>query len=442
MEQKINANFEIEKLKKKMHSLGGVLPLSENTGVLFESVDCGEITLPNRIALQPMEGCDGTPEGSPGELTHARYRRFSEGGAGLIWLEAVAVVPEGRANPRQLHINENNIDDFRRLVSEIKENSMKKNGFEAKVIMQATHSGRYSKPNGTPEPIIAYNNPLFEKDNPIDKSRIITDDDLKRLEAAYGRAAFLAEKAGFDGVDIKCCHRYLASELLSAYNREGEYGGSFENRTRLIRNGIAQAKNNTGKGFVVTSRTNVYDGFPYPYGFGVKPDGGVEPSLGEGIELVKILHQQYDLTMLNISIGNPYVNPHVNRPFDKGPYVPEEAPLTGVSRMMHCVGEIQKAVPEVKIIGSGFSYLKELSPYLAAGAVESGVCAVAGFGREAFAYPDFVNDLKKNGQIEKKKVCIACGKCTELMRMGQITGCVIRSPYYTELYKQAKETVK
>jgi len=194
LEQKINATFEIEKLKRKMQELGAELPLSENTAILFESVDCGEMMLPNRIALQPMEGCDGTAEGSPGELTHARYRRFSEGGAGLIWLEAVAVVPEGRANPRQLHINENNLDDFKRLVSEIKGNSMKKNGFEAKVIMQATHSGRYSKPNGKPEPIIAYNNPLFENDNPIDKSRIITDDDLKRLEEAYGKAALLPRK--------------------------------------------------------------------------------------------------------------------------------------------------------------------------------------------------------------------------------------------------------
>ena len=432
----------IETLKQKMKMEGADFPLSENTDILFEKVKCGSLELDNRLAIQPMEGCDGTADGSPDEQTFARYKRFAEGGAGLIWLEAVAVVQEGRANPRQLYINDNTADDFKRLISKIKEDSFKKNGYEAKVIMQATHSGRYSKPEGKPAPIIAYNNPLFEKDTPIDKSCIISDDGLKRLEEAYGKAAHLAEQVGFDGVDIKCCHRYLASELLSAYNREGEYGGSFENRTRLIRNGIAQAKANVSDNFVVTSRMNVYDGFEHPYGFGVKDDGSLEPCLDEAIELIRLLNKEHGLELLDVTIGNPYVNPHVNRPFDKGPYVPNESPLVGVARMMHCVGTIQKAVPEVKIIGSGFSYLKELSPYLAAGAVESGICEIAGFGREGFAYPDFVRDLKENGEIDKKKVCIACGKCTELMRMGNITGCVIRNPYYTDLYKKALEAAK
>ncbi len=432
----------LEALKQKMQTTGVTFPLSENTDILFEKVICGNLELHNRLALQPMEGCDGTADGSPDELTFARYKRFAEGGASLVWLEAVAVVREGRANPRQLYIHEGNVDDFKRLVAEIKENSYKKNGYESKVIMQATHSGRYSKPEGKPAPIIAYNNPLFEKAQPIDTSRIISDDDLKRLEEAYGKAAQLAELAGFDGVDIKCCHRYLASELLSAYTREGTYGGSFENRTRLFRNGIAQAKANVSEDFVVTSRMNVYDGFVYPYGFGVKDDGSLEPCLDEAIELIRLLYKESGIRLLDVTIGNPYVNPHVNRPFDKGPYVPEESPLVGVERMMHCVGTVQKAVPEVSIIGSGFSYLKELSPYLAAGAIESGVCKVAGFGREGFAYPDFVRDLKENGVIDKKKVCIACGKCTELMRMGTVAGCAIRNPYYTELYKKALEASK
>ncbi|MBR2877660.1 MAG: NADH:flavin oxidoreductase, partial [Clostridia bacterium] len=417
-------------------------PLSENTDILFKPINCGGLELNNRIALQPMEGCDGTFEGAPDELTFARYKRFAEGGAALICLEAVAVLPQGRANPRQLHINENTLDEFKRLIDCIKSDSLNKTGYEAKVIMQATHSGRYSKPNGKPEPIIAYNNPIFEKDNPIDKSRIVSDDDLRRLEEAYGKATRLAEKAGFDGIDIKSCHRYLVSELLSAYDRPGEYGGSFENRTRLLRNGIAQAKNACSKNFVVTSRLNVYDGFPYPYGFGVKQDGSLAPDLDEPVKLVKMLCNDCGFKMLNITIGNPYVNPHVNRPYDQGGYVPAESPLTGVARMMHCVGTIKKAVPELCIIGSGFSYPKELSANLAAGALEEGVCDIAGFGREAFAYPDFVNDLKTTGKMDKKKCCITCGKCTELMRMGTVTGCVIRNPYYTELYKKMKEAVK
>ena len=163
-----------------------------------------------------MEGCDGEVDGSPGELTFRRYRRFAESGGALIWEEATAIVPEGRANPRQLMLTEKNLDSFRRLTDEIREYSQRKNGFAPLLILQATHSGRYSKPQGTPAPLIAYHNPIFEQKVPIDDARIVSDDYLKRLPEQYAKTAVLAAKAGFDGVDIKACHRYLMSELLSA----------------------------------------------------------------------------------------------------------------------------------------------------------------------------------------------------------------------------------
>lgn len=128
---------------------------------------------------------------------------------------------EGRANPRQLFINEKTLDSFKAQVENIKETAIKANGCESIVIMQCTHSGRYSNPHGVPEPLIAYNNQIFEKDNPIPSDRIVTDEYLDRVKEALIGGAALAQKAGFDGVDIKCCHRYLNSELLSAYNRKG-----------------------------------------------------------------------------------------------------------------------------------------------------------------------------------------------------------------------------
>ena len=211
------------------------IPYAESVSVLATPLKIGKRVIPNRLACQAMEGCDGTADGSPDELTIRRYDRFAKGGAGIIWFEATAVMREGRANPRQLWIHNNNIDDFRREVERIKQTAVKENGFEPLVIMQATHSGRYSKPDGTPAPLIAYNNPIFEKDNPIDKSRIVTDEYIDTVKEALIEASLFAEKAGFDGVDIKACHRYLNCELLSAFNRKGRYGGSLENRTRLLR---------------------------------------------------------------------------------------------------------------------------------------------------------------------------------------------------------------
>ncbi len=415
----------------------GNLPASDNLKLLDDEVSFGGVTLKNRIAIHPMEGCDGTADGKPDELTIRRYERFAKSGAGLVWLEAVAIKKYGRANPRQLFLDENTKDSFKKLIDNIKNISVKENGFEPVIIMQATHSGRYSKPNGVPEPVIAYNNPIFEKDNPIDSSRIITDDMLFELEEQYGIAAKMAEEVGFDGIDIKCCHRYLASELLSAYTREGAFGGSFDNRTRLLRNGIKNATDATSDKFVVTSRLNVYDGFEYPYGWGVKEGCGKEIDLTEPLKLVDIMHNELGVNLLNITIGNPYFNSFVNRPADCTAELSGEHPLVGVDRMFYCISEIQKAFPDLCVIGSGISYLREYLPYFAAGAIEKGMYKIQGVGREAFAYPDFYKDIQKNGKMEKSKSCITCGKCTEVMRAGGTTGCVIRdNSVYMPIYKE------
>ena len=423
-----------EAFKKENEETAQNLPFSESTKSLSNPLTIGSKVIPNRLACQAMEGCDGTRTGEPDELTIRRYDRFASGGAGLIWFEATAVLPEARANPRQLYIHKGNIDAFRREVERIKETALRSNGIEPIVVMQATHSGRYSKPNGVPEPLIAYNNPIFEKDCPIDPGRIVSDEYLDRVGEALVEGAALAEDAGFDGVDIKCCHRYLNCELLSAFEREGRYGGSFENRTRLLRESVAGAMQICKKDFIVTTRLNAYDGFPYPYGFGVKEDGSLDFDPTEPIMLLKQLSEM-GMELINITMGNPYFNPHVNRPFAKGAYSPDEHPLAGVARMLDGTAELKKAVPDMKIICSALSYLGVAAPHVAAAYIERGDFDVAGFGRTVFAYPDFANDILKNGEMKKEQCCIACSKCTQLMRAGSTPGCVIRDPVYTSLYR-------
>ena len=427
---------DLAALRAELDRVGVTLPLSEDIGVLRTSVRIGRLTAANRLAVQPMEGCDGTADGAPDELTIRRYDRFAESGAGLIWGEACAVVREGRANPRQLWIHEGNLDAFRRLTDRIRERSMRKNGFAPLLILQITHSGRYAKPDGKPAPLIGYNNPIFEKDNPIDASRILSDEALDALIPHFGEAAALAEKAGFDGADVKCCHRYLFSEMMSAYTRQGKYGGSYENRTRLFFDAVRAAKAAVGSDFLITSRLNVYDGFPYPYGFGVAEGGGTAPDLTEGVRVAQTLRDEFGYTLLDVTIGNPYFNPHVNRPYDLGGYVPPEHPLEGVARMFDCVGGIKRACPDLTVISSAHSYLRALSPYLAAGAVTQGVSDIAGFGRMAFAYPDFASDMLTKGALDARRVCVTCGKCTALMRAGSTAGCVVRDSYYTKLYRE------
>lgn len=426
-----------EDFKEQNAALNCGLPFCEDVSVLSEPYTIGSKTAPNRLACQAMEGCDGTFDGSPGELTSRRYSRFAKGGAGIIWFEATAVMEEGRANPRQLYITEDNLDSFKKQVEAIKETALKENGCEPIVIMQATHSGRYSKPHGTPAPLIAYNNPIFENDNPISQDRIVTDEYLDRVGDALVKGAVLAESAGFDGVDIKCCHRYLNSELLSAYNREGRYGGSLENRTRLLRESIIGAMENCSRNFIVSSRLNVYDGFEYPYGFGVSENGGPDFDITEPDWLIKKLYG-YGVRLLNITMGNPYFNPHVNRPYAQGGYEAPEHPLKGVARMLNGIAELKQANPDMALICSAVTFLGTAAPNVTAGYIKDKKFDFAGFGRTAFAYPDFANDIVKSGCMDKNKICICCSKCTEIMRKpGGTPGCVIRDKeIYLPIYKE------
>ena len=423
--------FEAEEGRKQR------LPYSEDTSVLGEEVKILGRTAKNRLVCQAMEGCDGERDGRPGELTLRRYKRFAEGGAGIIWFEATACMEKARANPRQLWLTEENIDSFSRALDMIRETAVKATGKAPLIIMQDTHSGRYSKPNGVPEPIIAYNNPVFEKDKPIAPSRIITDDELDSVRDALVHSAVLAEKAGFDGADIKCCHRYLDSELLSAYTREGRYGGSFENRTRLIRESTEGALQSCGRDFIVTTRMNAYDGFPYPYGFGVNEGEGLTPDFTEAKKLVRELYS-LGVRLCNITMGNPYVNPHVNRPYAVGGYIPDEEPIFGVERMLFGIEEIKRDIPEMLIISSALTFLGEVSPNVAAGFVKEGGFDFAGYGRMIFAYPDFARDILDGRGLKKEKLCVACSKCTELMRAGLTPGCVVRDGVYRDIYREYK----
>jgi len=414
-------------VQKTAAELGAYVPLQADTSSLFTPLDLKNgVQIPNRIAFQPMEGTDGSEEGAPGPLTFRRYERFATGGPGLIWFEAVATIKRARASAHQLWLTEENLSDYQRMTEKIRETSIKENGYAPIIIMQATNSGRYSKPNGYPEPMIAYHCVPLE-DTPLPDSCLVSDEDLKRFEEAYVNTARLCQKAGFDGMDVKSCHRYLASELLSAYERPGEYGGSFENRTRFLKNcyRAAQSGITPDAKFIFSSRMNVYDGFEYPYGFGVDKGKGLTPNFTEAKRLIQELVTEFNIPMINITMGNPYKNPHVNRPYDNGNYVPDEHPLTGISRLMSGVAEIQKAV-DIPVIASGFSYLRQFSANMAAAMVTEGNCAMAGFGRMAFADPNFIHEVRETQKMDKKNVCISCGGCAALLRAGRPAGCVVR----------------
>lgn len=375
-----------------------------------------------------MEGCDGTFGGGVDELTRRRYLRFAESGAGIIWFEATAVTNEGRANPRQLFLNEETKESFKSLVREIKEVSLKENGFEPVIIVQLTHSGRFSKPNGTPEPIVAYRNSHWEIGKENQPYTVATDDYLKTIPQKYYNAAVLACEAGFEGIDVKCCHGYLFNELLSAKERDGIYGGCLENRTRLYFECIDAVKKAVGESVFITTRLNACDCFPYPFGFGVDENNNID--LTETKVIIRGLYEK-GVRLVNLTLGNPYLIPHINRPCMNAP----EDGKIGLERIYGVTKELNSDFPDMHFIASGLTYPGENAMEYAEKIINDGVADFAGFGRLTFAYPLFYKDYIEKGKLDKNKLCLKCSKCTELMRAGTVAGCPIRDgevymPYY------------
>lgn len=433
----------LDEVKAKAEELGLNLPFAADTACLAQPLTVRGITLPNRLGVAPMEGADSLPDGSPSEYTLRRYVNEAIGGSAILWFEAISIVEEGRSSRTQLLLTRENLDQYKAFTAAIKQAGLKANGFAPYLVMQANHSGRYSNPDNKPAPIIAYRHPELEQYRAADDSCIASDDYLKGLEEKFGEAAALAKEAGFDAVDIKSCHGYLLAELSSAYLRPGPYGGSFENRTRLLRNGILAAKVHEDAHFMVTARVGIYDGYAYPYGFGVSENSGLDPDLAEPMQLVRALHETYGLDLVNLTMGNPYATTHVTRPFDKGKYQPDEHPFIGLDRMINGIGAVRRVVPGMVVYASAPSYLRQYADLFAAGAVEQGMCDGMLFGRMAFADPDFANEIVKTGRIDPKRVCLTCGCCGDLIRAHKPTGCVVRDPKtFLPFYREFQEIKK
>lgn len=425
-----------DELEADIKRLGLEIPFEREISCLSQKLKIGSSAAPNRIGIHPMEGCDGLEDGSPGELTIRRYSRFRNSGAGLIWYEATAVNPGGRANPRQLYLHERNVAEFAALLGDKAAGSS-----EAPfTVLQLTHSGRYSKPTYEgPKPVIAFHDLYLDKAIGIPEDYpIITDGEIERLEDDFVKSAGLACKAGFNAVDIKSCHRYLPSELLAAHKREGRYGGSYENRTRFIKNVVGKVRAAYGEGILIATRLNAFDYIPYPYGFGMDRNSEFRIDLDETKRLVREL-VELGVSLINLSAGNPYYNPHIGRPYDSGPYIPIEHQLIGIERLLRTAFEIQKTVPVLPIMATGFSWLRQFAPNVGAGLVKEGGCSIVGFGRMAFAYPDFARDLFDKGSLDPSKVCVACGRCTVIMRDGGRTGCVPKDAgIYAGIFKEGR----
>jgi NADPH2 dehydrogenase len=441
----------------RLTELGIELPFAEKVDAtpLAQPIERGGLRAGNRFAILPMEGWDGTEDGKPTELTRRRWGRFGQSGAKLIWGgEAAAVRHDGRANPNQLVMNASNvaaIADLREhLVAEHRSAFGNDDGLL--VGLQLTHSGRFSRPNEKKrlEPTVAYRHPVLDRRvSPNKEVEPISDGGIRRLIDDFIAAAKLAKQAGFAFIDVKHCHGYFGHELLSAYDRPGEFGGSLENRTRFLREIVAgmQAE---APGLKVGVRISAFDFVPFkpgPDGVGV-PDGledgkrfafgGDGSGLGIDLTETKSLLKAFvemGVHWVCVSGGNPYSNPHLLRPAAFPPsdgYLPPEDPLVGVARHLNAVRQLKKAVPEVVYVGSGYTYLQDWLPNVATAAVADGWTDIVGLGRMVLSYPQLPADVLAGRGIDRKRICRTFSDCTSGPRNGLISGCFPLDDFYRQ----------
>ncbi len=423
----------------------------------------GPFKIGNRIAVQPMEGWDATPDGAPSEKTVRRWQRFGRSGGKLIWGgEAVAVSHEGRANPNQLLATARTHESIAHLRAVLRREHILTTGSDDGLIigLQLTHSGRYCRPNehSRPEPRILYHHPFLDQRLKLPPDYpVLTDGEIGSIIEDFHRAALMAWQLGFDFVDIKHCHGYLGHEFLSAHTREGRYGGTFEGRTRFLREVVqgicalcpglrigvrlsaidtvpfrsdpTQSVNGKSAAGVAETRPEL---LPYRWGFGVNPHDPTDSDLSEPERFLSLL-EELGIHLVNITAGSPYYNPHIQRPALYPPsdgYLPPEDPLVGVARQMKVTRQLKQRFPNLLMVGSGYAYLQDFLPHVAQAAVREGWVDFVGLGRMVLTYPEFLWAASEGSEIQRKRVCRTFSDCTTAPRNGLPSGCYPLDEYY------------
>ncbi len=321
----------------------------------------------------------------------------------MLWIEA-AITEVGPGHTGGLVMKEETLAGFSRLVESVREAARKSQRRDVVFILQL---------RCLPETVSTEQNPDS-----------ITDNDIGRLRDGLIAKSILAARAGFDGVSLKACRGDLPELLLTAKEREGRYGGAFENRCRFIRealDGIRTAETN----LITALRLNAFHA--RASGFGVDRADWRKAYLSEPAMLARDLRQD-GLDLLSITAGHPNLlgdkAERLTHPFQDFE-IGDEHPLNTLSRNLSISRALRAAAPGLTVVTGGFTWLRHFMLAAAAAALRVESADIIGLARPALAYPDLPRDLIETGAPDSERSCILCQACLEMADSGAQAGCVV-----------------
>lgn len=359
---------------------------------LASSFQIGSVTLKNRTVMTAMGVAMANPDGTANERIIAYYEERAKGGAALIIPEFTRVSDAGPGTLFQLSLTEEkHIEPIRQLVC-----AVHKHG--AKIFLQLHHAGRQSYTALTGgAPLVAPS--AIPCGYCQQETRALALEEIPQIVEQFVQAARRAKAAGADGVELHCTHGYLLHQFLSPYanHRTDAYGGSVENRARIVCEIIQAIKKQCGADYPVTARVTADECL------------SVIGKQGEGIQLEQAiefckLFEQAGIDAINVSVGcyetvNAFIEPSS---FDEG-------------WRMGYVSAIKNAV-SVPVFGNSVIRHPEFAEKLLA----EGKTDLISMGRSFLADPEWTNKALK-GQEDQIRHCLSCLRCVETFNSSSVT---------------------
>jgi 2,4-dienoyl-CoA reductase-like NADH-dependent reductase (Old Yellow Enzyme family) len=358
---------------------------------VFEEAAIGNMLLPNRFVRSATWAGMATEKGNVTEGLTMLMERLAEGKVGLIMTGHAFVHPGGQAGPWQLGIyDDSQIPGLERMVERMHDHG-------SRVCCQLAHSGVQGSADvlgKAPKGPSAMENAFGQKGEAMDKSEI------DEVVSAYAQAASRAREAGFDCVQIHAAHGYLISEFLSPFfnKRDDEYGGSFENRARLLMEVYRAVRKAVGERYPVLIKINCRD-FTEP-----------EFTPKEMRKVCAMLDKE-GLDAVEMSGGNPFAAPKI--PVRKG-----KAGREKEAWYLEYAREFKEECGMPLILVGGIR-----SYGMAEKLIENGECEFIALSRPLIREPHLVKRWKE-GNLDDA-TCISCNSCFKGIMAGKGLYCLI-----------------